>query len=66
MFFQEARRTAEKVVVIANIDDRVNTTVTATNHEADAEITVAVKSVQNGMHDVIDDRPLETIKVSCV
>ncbi|GJW97970.1 hypothetical protein Tco_0179778 [Tanacetum coccineum] len=50
-----SRRIAEKVVVVADMDERVNRAVTAANRAANAARVVAVKAVQNRM----DDRPLE-------
>ncbi|GKB99423.1 membrane occupation and recognition nexus repeat-containing protein [Tanacetum coccineum] len=51
----EARRIAEKAVALADLDERVNRAVTAANRAANAARVVAVKAVQNRMH----DRPLE-------
>nr|GEV66030.1 putative MORN motif protein [Tanacetum cinerariifolium] len=58
---QEARRIAEKAVAVADMDERVNRAVTAANRAANAARVAAVKAVQNRMHDVIDDRPLEIV-----
>ncbi|GJW14975.1 membrane occupation and recognition nexus repeat-containing protein [Tanacetum coccineum] len=59
---KEARRIAEKAVVVADMDERVNRAVTAANRAANAAIVVAIKAVQNRMH----DRPLEIFSDPCV
>ncbi|PWA45536.1 MORN motif-containing protein [Artemisia annua] len=66
LFFHEARCIAEKAVVIADMDERVNIAVTAANRVANAARVVAVKAVQNEIHDVIDGRLLENVRFSCV
>ncbi|KAK1438476.1 hypothetical protein QVD17_04285 [Tagetes erecta] len=62
---QEARRIAEKAVIVANMDERVNRAVTAANRAANAARVAAVKAVQNRMHQHgvgdSDDLPLDMV-----
>lgn len=47
---QEAKRIAEKALVVAQVDERVNRAVTAANRAATAARVAAVRAVQNRMH----------------
>ncbi|KAJ9549807.1 hypothetical protein OSB04_022350 [Centaurea solstitialis] len=63
---QEARRIAEKAVIVANVDERVNRAVTAANRAANAARVAAVKAVQNRMHqhdngDDLQPAPLDIV-----
>ncbi|GJV70527.1 hypothetical protein Tco_1490522 [Tanacetum coccineum] len=45
----------------SDMDERVHKGVTGANRAANASRVAAVKAVQNRMHDLIDDRPIQIV-----
>ena len=61
-FCQEARQALERVVSMAKVEERVNSTVAAANKAANAARVAAVKAVQYRMHhDNTDDFLMQSV-----
>ncbi|GFZ00859.1 histone H3 K4-specific methyltransferase SET7/9 family protein [Actinidia rufa] len=59
---QEARQASERVVSMAKVEERVNSTVAAANKAANAARVAAVKAVQYRMHhDNTDDFLMQSV-----
>lgn len=61
MFFQEARRAAEKAYNVPRVDDRVNKAVAAANKSGNAARVAAVKAVQKQIPSGSGDLPMSIV-----